>query len=1722
MEITAQLLSSLPCIYESPYILIYLWEASDYPSRVVIKVLKSGYADPQEVEHIANEYTITKDIDAAGVRKAYEKSSVDGRPALVLQYVEGQSVREAFVKTRRTLPDNLKAAVSIAEALHVVHSLKIIHRNISSSNIIIDLENYASTIIDFGIATLGGPRTAREEMAEAPEDSLQYISPELTGRINRPIDYRTDLYSFGVVLYEMLTGRLPFESEDAIELVYSHIAKQPQSPREINPEIPQVVSDIVMRLLSKDPEDRYQSAYGLGVDLKKCLELLESTERVEAFELGCEDFSSTLQIPSKLYGREHELQILTEAIDRVGEGASEALLISGSPGVGKTLLACDIQGYVLERGGRFITGRYDPYHRNAPYYALIGAFSELVELVLTQSTEDLARCRSSIIQAVEGNGALLTGIIPRLELIIGPQPPVQELSPAEEQARFHQIFRSFVRAVSLMFRPFVIFIDNLQWADVSSLNLLNSMLAGGDNPYLLFMGAYRDNEVGPTHQLTKMIETLKQQNIPIVMLRLGNLSLESVNRLVSDTLRCDPSYSQPLSELIYQKTGGNALFVVQFLLSLYDEALLSFNFDTRRWEWAVDWIFELDFTDNVITLMTQKIGALPKETQEILSLAACIGDSFSKDDLAAIAEQTIETTSEHLQRAVVEGLLIPLPEPEQQPRESNLFEFLHDRVRQAAYSMLPKKRARVAHYMMGQMLLERTSKEDIQKRVFDIIDHLNEGFQCAKDEQERIKLVELNLIAGRKAMNEAAYHAAIWYLSMGIGMLPADKWERYYALTKQVYAEAIEGEYLSGNSDRSELLASEFLKFVEDPLEKHKVYRILILEYQSAMRHRDMINLVLGFMREIDMPPLPPEEVDENVIQAQMSRFTKNISARPLDELADAPEAVSPIKEAIEITASALVTFWFVYPQALAYEALEAANMTLENGLCAASAFCLAAVGSILCGFESQCDLGYELGEKALEIIERFDNAFIRPQVEFVFYNMIYYWKHPLRDGREQLLQAYYNATAVGNKQWAAYNIEHYCMRGLLAGDSLPNVNEAYNQFAEPFFQLKHEDSYAFFSIPRQVVSNLIGQVDSPYQLEGQFFSESRGLPQLLPAGVGLEYIFKLMLQCIMGDFAGALRLIDTPEAKRYLQTNTGQFQSNIVPFYSVLAYLQNYATASKTDREAYLSEARTALTQLKQWADYQPVNFMPYYCLAAAEMARVSNKTSEAIDLYHRAIATAKAQEFTHIVALSHELIAKFWMERNQEMYAREHLVEAAAAYQAWGAQSKVAQLQTLHPQWLARMPERVAVSPLDVNTVTKAYQAITSEIELDRLLAKIMSIVIENAGAEKGVLVTYQDDRLLVQAKGELQQGTAEVMQGTPIEEYDDTALSIVNYVARTQTPVVLDDAAHDSVYASDKHIAERQVRSVLCLPIIYQTKLSGVLYLENNLATNVFTPDRLELLKALASQVAISIENAGLYADLEKTIKELRLAEEELRKAHAELEQRVIERTAQLEAANAELEAFIYSVSHDLRAPLRSIDGFSHALLEDYYETVDETGQDYLRRVRAAAQRMGLLIDDLLRLSRVTRTEMQYEAVNLSEIAEDKLAELQRNAPERNMEIIVHPNVVAKGDPNLLAIAIENLLGNAWKFTGNEPIGKIEFGTTIMDGKTVYYVRDNGVGFNMDYVNKLFKPFQRLHTDAEFPGTGIGLAIVQRIITRHEGRIWATGEVGWGATFYFSLPD
>lgn len=1503
-------------IYEDSKTIVYrgVRESDKYP--IVLKALRADHPTPHEIARIRHEFEITQNLNLDGVVKLYDLVEYKGL-ALVLEDFGGRSIKELVGNNQLNLEMFLQIGIQLTTTLESLHELNIIHKDIKPLNIIFNPTTNQIKLTDFSIAS----RLSRESQpAYNPnliEGTLAYMSPEQTGRMNRAIDYRTDFYSLGVTFYELLAGQLPFLSSDPLELVHCHIAKQPIPLHQLRSEIPEALSDLVMKLMAKTAEDRYQSAYGITADLTHCLQQLQTTGHIDLFMLGEQDISTKFHIPQKLYGRETEIDMLTATFDRVSCGFTELMLIAGYSGVGKSALVHEIQKSVVRQSSYFVSGKFDQFKRNIPYASLIQALQELIRQLLTENMGQIQIWKEKILAAVGANGQIMIDVIPEVELIIGTQAPVPQLAASEAQNRFNLVFQQFLGVFAQKDHPLVLFLDDLQWADSASLKLLQLLTTSADELCLLLIGAYRDNEVNPTHALMVTLEEIRQTGAVVNQIMLLPLALDHVNQLVADTLHTSREQCYPLAELVLAKTDGNPFFLNQTLISLYEQHLLSYDVPARCWQWDLEQIQQVGITDNVVELMVDKLQQLSEVTQNALKLVACIGNTFTLSLLAIANEKSLSATANELWEALQEGLILPLSQTYKLAHVSELesslsqegndveiaYRFLHDRVQQAAYLLIPVDRRQETHLRVGRLLLKHTPTANREEAVFDIVNQLNLGADLICDPVERIELATLNLIAGRKAKAAAAYEPASKYFTAGVAGLPETAWADDYDLTLALYAEAAETEYLTAQFEQAERLSEIVLHHAQDLLQKVKVYETRIYFYIAQNQMLAAIDTSLQVLELLGEPlsQTPPPEL-------------------VIEELIHLPEMVDPYKlAAMRIVITLVTPSLNAKPELLPLIAYTLVNLSMQSGNSAFAAFGYTFYGLVLCGSPADIERGYRFGQLGLQLLERFNARKLHAKVINIFDVFVRHWKEPVRKTIAPLREAIQIGLETGDMEYACYNAASYCNYLFFVGEPLEEVNQQQQKYIDLLLKFKQEYQIYFGQICRQLVLNLMGVAADPLVLAGESFDERQVLPMLIATQNGtllfLFHLAKTILLFIFKDYQQAA--IHAKEAEKYQGNMVGFLQFAEHNFYYSLALLATCSDHDEIEQRSHLEKVAENQQLLSQWAGHAPANHQHKFDLVAAEQARVLGDDLAAMTYYDQAIQAAKANAYVQEEALANKLAAEFYFSRNRDRIAQVYLREAYYSYLRWGALGKVKQMEARYPQLFAQPSVEMSttgqsvsttdssvsqrVRDFDLGTIVKASQAIAGEIILDRLLEKLLKILMENAGAQTSCLMLEKDGQLMMEATATAEQEQVTLWQSIPITAYQQLPSSIINYVVRTQENIVLSDAARQGKFTRDPYIIRTQPKSILCKPIINQGKLIGVLYLENNLTTGAFTSQRLEVLGILSSQVAISLENARLYTNLEIATQDLRQANGQLAEYSRDLEHKVEERTLELQEKN-----------------------------------------------------------------------------------------------------------------------------------------------------------------------------------------------------------------------------
>ncbi|WP_341732522.1 AAA family ATPase [Microcoleus sp. EPA2] len=1761
-------------LYEGIETIIYRGNIPHQQQTTILKILKGEYPTLDAITRIKHEYRIRENLDHPSLVKVLSLKSYNNRLGLLLEDFGGESVDRLMSRQKLQLITCLKIAIAIAHSLEYLHLQNIIHKDIKPSNIIINSQTGVIKLTDFGIASQLPKENPQINNFNSTIGTFAYMSPEQTGRMNRFLDYRTDFYSLGVTIYEMLTGELPFPTNDPLEIVYSHIASQAILPDQINPDIPPTISQIVMKLIAKNAEDRYQSATGLLADLENCLNQLIKQGEITDFCPGKLDILSQLLIPQKLYGREKQVSELLAAFERIAnpvdENSShsqvELMLVSGYSGIGKSATVKEIHKPITRQRGYFISGKFDQFQQNTPYASLIQAFQSLTQQLLTESSKNVQTWKHKLLAALGDSAQVIIDVIPELELLIGKQPPVPELAPKEAQNRFHRLFKDLINVFARKEHPLVIFLDDLQWADSATLKLIELLATNPETKYLLLIGAYRDNEVNSTHPLMQTVKHIQEQGINVNNLVLNPLDLDQVNRFISDTLN-KSNLCQDLARLLWNKTGGNPFFLTQLIKAIYQENLLRFDFSQAAWQWNLEAIQAIGITDkNVIELLATRLQQLPKVTQNILQLAACIGENFTLDVLATINKKSISVTGLELWEALQAGLILPLNESYLIPllfdgKEAidlsfnpSLvgYKFLHDRVQQAAYSLIPDRDKKATHMSIGKMLLESTPHDKLEENIFEIVNQLNVGIDNMEVAVKKTEMAELNLIAGRKAKAANAYEAAVKYFKAAMSLLASDSWVSNYDLTLHLYVELAEAECFNTNFEQATALGEVVLNCAKDRLDRLKVYQLQIQIFQAQSQMLKAVETgikvlnILGFNlldENLEIPNLPS-----------------------IDDVENLPEMTDPYQlAALQILIAIYPPAYIAKPEIVSPLVLTMIDLCLTNGHSGLAAFPYTLYGMILCGVKGDIVSGYHAGIIALRLLDKFHAIQHKAKVYVMFNGHIKIWQEPAKNTLSAFLEAMKSGVEIGDLEWAIYSSKHYIINLFLVGEPLEYVEQQQAIYMQFLVKNKHEFAIGYAKIWQVITLSLRSETAEQVALVSRGLNDTAMLSlwrkQNNRMSLFAAYVAQVMMLFLFKDYA--LAVARAKLAVEYADGAIGLITIGVHNFYYSLSLLADYPqTPNQTESLAIVESNQI---KMKFWAYHAPMNYQHKFDLVAAEKARILGNKLEAMDYYDLAIKGAAANGYLQEEALAYELAGEFYQSWGKEIIAISYLDKAYYAYINWGAIAKVKDLESRYDYLVDRSRQILSpnVSPttvtttinqnlsLDILTVVKASQALSGEIFISSLLEKLLYIIRENAGAQKIIFIANTGHKLAIEVALFGDNHDVTVLESLPITEGGMLPVSLINYVERTREPLVLEDATVTDRFNFDPYLTLHQPLSILVLPVIHQGNLKGIFYLENTLIKGAFTKERLEVLKMLSAQAAISLENSSFYTVLEKRVvektQELQATLEELSRTQLQLIQ---------SEKMSSLGQLVGGIAHEINNPINFIHGnlyYSDRYLQNlvdllllyqkYYPDpvqpiVDKSEeieldfliQDFYKMIDSMKVGAGRVRDIVLSLRNFARLdESEIKWVNIHEGIDSTLMILQKRLSGitvikqyAHLPLVnCYAGEINQVFMNLLMNAIDALYrGIGSKVDQTQP-PTIWIATEVLEkNKVAIKITDNGMGMNSEVKARIFDPF--FTTKPVGKGTGLGLSISYKIVLdQHGGNLICDSAPGEGAEFKVVLP-
>lgn len=1760
---------------------VYRALRSEHPLPVILKVLRNKHPSLGELIKFRNQYTITRNLDHAKIVRPLALERCGNGYVLVMPD-EGFVALSTYLQRRKlSLSTTLTIAIQLAEVLHYLTQQRIIHKDIKPGNILIHPATEQIQLIDFSIASLLPKERQQLANPNVLEGTLAYISPEQTGRMNRDIDYRTDFYSLGVTLFELLTGELPFAVADPMELVYCHIAHPAAFPETSQRTIPERVQAVVLKLMAKNAEDRYQSALGLKHDLEICLRRWEATGHISAFELGKRDRCDRFLIPEKLYGRDQEVRTLLTAFERVTRGSTELLLVVGFSGIGKTAVINEVHKPITHRHGYFIRGKFDQFNRNIPFSAIVQALQDLIGQLLAESDTCLVEWRTQLLEAVGESGQVLVEIMPELEQLIGQQPPAPALSGIAAQNRFNWLFQKLIAVFTTAEHPLVIFLDDLQWADLASLQLIKLLMS--NQGHLLLLGAYRDNEVSPGHPVLLAVDELQKTGKAVQTIALSPLTSQDTHQLVANALGCPNEHAHLLTELMERRTQGNPFFITQFLKALYEEGYITFNRDRGCWECDVAQVDMPFFTDDVVTFMVQQLQRLPSTTQQVLALAACLGSQFNLATLAAIAEQSKTETATRVWKAIQEGLILPVSETYkffQDPRLKNSpqtisvpYRFLHDRVQQAAYNLIPQPEQASTHLKIARCLLAHLSKPEVDHYLFDIASNISLGKGLITDPDEKHKFARLLLKAAQKAKITTAYTAAAQYCQDGIAILGEESWRVQKALIQEFHEIGAEVAYLNGNFEQTEALIDCVLEKNPVLLEQIKSYEIKIQAYIIQNRTLEALQTGLKVLSKLGthFPHQP------NLVSIGLG-FLKTkllLRGRPVASLASASTMEHPLIEAKSSIIKALHSAAYISKQKL-YPLLIFKHLELllgyGNNDIAALVYC--SYGLILNGLWGDIETGYQFGELALELVDRPNAKTLETGVRFTVYAFIKPWKRPLKESVPVFFENYHRAVAIGDNEHAAWSILTYLRNARSSGMDLNENAKQHAVYINKFTETQQSAvlSYAYPSY--WLTLNLLGQ--KPFDgYDDQALEESNLINFLTEANdrVGLFsiYLYRLMFAYWIGDFEFALE--SAALTQKYVDSVISFYEVQQYWWFASLTWLA--INAQVPNRRQFWKQIQQGRQKLKKWAQHAPMNALHKFYLVEAERCRVLKQREAAANFYDRAISAAQDSGYIQEEALANELAAKFYLEWGKEKAVEGYMQAAYYGYAHWGAKAKTDDLEKSYSSLLRSPLQSSMVSPLEtlatiaapnlsahtstninhalgnqLNTaldfaaVLKASQTLAKSIQIDELLHQLTQIILQNSGGDRCALLlldgvqNWQLRAISTPKKTELCSENLDGNLNLPVK--------LIQYVKNTQQVVLINELDTD-LPVIDEHLNQQQPRSLLCLPILNQGRLMGLLYLRNQSTSGVFTHDRILVVNFLCTQAAIALENAQLYQQAQTYASQLEQSQLQI---------------VQSEKMSA-LGNLVAGVAHEVNNPIGFVSGNltelklniadllehlkfykQHAPAEKIQKHAKKIELSYLledipKMLTSMSAGCDRIRDISVSLRMFSRADSETKSkASLHEGIDSTLLILKYRLKAKNsrpeIEVVrdygelpefeYFPGQLNQALMNILANAIDMFDEMAEEQSFNELQAnpqRITIQTRFVENCYIEIrIRDNGKGMSEEVCARIF---DRKFTTKEIgKGTGLGLAITHQVIVeKHGGSLEVQSEIGKGTEFLIRLP-
>lgn len=1758
---------------------------------VWVRILKNRYPSVSEIARLRHEFEISRVFDPSRVLRAETFQQLANSQVLVYPHFEGISL-EVFLKTYTfEIESFLKIAISLAETIGHIHQKKVIHEDINPKNIFIDLKTFRVIAGGFGNASMLSKEHSQSKSHTKLESLPAYASPEQFGRMHRNIDHRSDIYSLGIVLYELATATLPFNTRDFLELMHHHLTMIPKSPSEINPNIPKAISDIILKCLMKIPEERYFSAFGVLNDLQFCLNAFVIDGQIPLLTPGAQDVYDVFRIPQTLYGRNQELKALENAFEYICKGQSECIMIGGYSGIGKTSLVEEAEKHIVQSKGYFVSGKFDQLQRDIPYTGVIQACRDLIQQVLTESDAVLIPLKERLFDALQNYGQLMVNLIPELELIIGKQPILPETGTQETQNRLQLFFGRFIRAFATPGMPLVFFLDDLQWADAPSLNLIRVLMTDRSIEHFLLIGAYRDNETSPSHPLMLTLQEIEKERGPIQSLILTPLDLASVIHITSDTLHCDKETASTLAQVLHQKTGGNPFFLIELLKNLHQEKLIVFNPNIKCWEWNLDQIRVVESSENVVDLMIKKIMQSPKETQQILTLAAAIGVRFELHIVARYLQQSLGKTLNILWRAITDELIDPVGDsyklivsseddpfnPDELRDVEILFEFAHDRIQQAAYLMLSSKEQSILHYKIAHLLMDSIPPENVDDKIFEITSHLNRGVNEVTTAQEKKFVAEINLKACLKAKKSAAFGTGFECIDVARRCLDPEMWKLDYQLAYQVFLESAECAYLVKRFDLIDSLSDVIMKNAHTIEDKARLY-ILKIDFNTNISEnrqalRNGIECAALFGVKID------EEPSGFDIIVSLIRMKLRLRKYTIDQMESLPAVKEKDKAIlIEILIHMAPPAFISNKKLFCYLTNILFILTIDYGCTPTSSLVFQSLAGLMEMLFRDYPKAYELGKLAIRLSDNSDNSSFKCRSNYVMAIIINHWTKPLKSNERYMIHSYTYGLEAGELAFISYLSVYF---GFLDGayhKSLRECATRLERYKNIVLSCKNKQAQFSYNFKKQFLAALMRDDFNGLNISNSEFNEESYVKFICShhefKGAYQAYVaYKSSFLYLFGHYNKAIELYEESRVSREaLLLLPSERELN---FYYQLTLLALYPTMNLWEKAKTWWVIYRHMKLLKLWTKLSPYNNSHRLALIRAEIARVQGRKDEAIIQYEKASRLAKKHEFITEAALANELAGKFYLERQQSRMAKSHLLEAHYNYFKAGVTSKVTHLEWEYSQLKGESNEVFSnVQGLDTSqgsqdnderkydltAALRAANIIAGEIHLAPLLQHMLKLVMELGGADRSLFLQEKDNNWIVQAEKSNTQDAEHVPEGVPYEEAGAILpATVIQYVIRMKKELILNDVSKQGMFAHDPFIMRHPPRSILCMPLKSQGKVTGILYLENGVTTEAFTPAKLEVLMLLTGQIATSIENATLYTqledynrNLEKTVSQ---RTQEVNDKNTELEETLeklekMQKQVIQQEKLAGLGVLSRGIAHEIKNPLNFINNFSSIsveLLDDLIATIRKGGKQSqaeaaklsddlkinLNKILFHSKKADQIVISMMHHSKATKGEKENVNVNtiLKEFTEVFETEFKKNHPEAKLTIdaVLDPNIQdIQAVTEDIGKSIQIILDNAFYAVGSkldqhpsDYTPQVTLRSKRLEDAVEIIIRDNGTGITKQNMEKMFQPF--FTTKPTGTGTGLGLSIAYGIVVQeHHGQINIESKEGDYTQLTIKIPD